>query len=554
MDEKELNKLIRIGEGYTTEFKTSPSHIAREICAFANASGGRILIGVDDQGRKVEVKDLNRTISEIQTSARNIDPPVVLDIENVEDVLVVGIPSGPNKPYSANGLFYIREAANTQQMKRDQIRDFFFREGLIRFDEQPCRKFDMRRDFDAGKYQAFVKVSGIPATLRKEDVLKNLRIVTEEGMTNAGALLFSKHVPKFFLQASLSCALFQGTSKTKILDHVVIEGSVQENYDAAISYLKSHLNTEYVIKGGPREEILELPEEALREALLNAVGHRDYRSTSNIQVNIYRDRVEIWNPGGLVSGLRLQDLGHVSRPRNLLLFSLMARMNLVEHIGSGVKRIREALKGYGLKPPLIQADGAWFSMTFVRKGPHDAVEALRGKGKVSIPSRGDGIEGVNGAVSEGVNGGINALLEFIRQAPGLRKPQISKAMGISEKTLEHWLRELRDQDKIEFRGSPKTGGYRRRDQEVEGVNGGVSEGVSGGVNALLEFIRKTPGLRKPQLSKATGIPVKTLEKHLKKLKNKGVIEFRGSPKTGGYYGKGLKDGAVNGGVNGTVMA
>jgi ATP-dependent DNA helicase RecG len=490
---------------------------------------GRILIGVDDQGRKVGVKDLNRTISEIQTTARNIDPPLVLNIEAVDDVLVVVVPSGPNKPYSANGLFYIREAANTQQMKRDQIREFFFREGLIRFDEQPCKKFNMRRDFDSAKYQAFVKVADIPAGLKREDVLSNLRVLTEEGMSNAGVLLFGKRVPNFFLQASLSCALFQGTSKTKILDHVVFEGSVQENYDAATSYLKSHLNTEYVIKGGPREEILELPEEALREALLNAIGHRDYRSTSNIQVNIYRDRVEIWSPGGLVSGLRLKDLGHVSRPRNLLLFSLMARMDLVEHIGSGIKRIRETLADYGLQPPVIQADGDWFSITFTRKGPHDAVEKPRRNGKAFTPSEGKD----SGGVSEGVNGGVNALLEFIQKTPGLRKPQISRAMGIPVKTLEHWLKELKDQNKIEFRGSPKRGGYRRKGGEV----GGVSEAVDGGVNALLEFIQKTPGLRAPQISRATGVPVKTLEKQLKKLKDRGDIEFRGSSRTGGYCAK-----------------
>jgi ATP-dependent DNA helicase RecG len=98
MDAKELVKLIRIGEGYTMEFKTSPSHIAREICAFANASGGRILVGVDDQGREVGVSDPNRTISEVQSTARNIDPPLVLDIEALGNVLVVSVPSGPNKP------------------------------------------------------------------------------------------------------------------------------------------------------------------------------------------------------------------------------------------------------------------------------------------------------------------------------------------------------------------------------------------------------------------------------------------------------------------------
>lgn len=455
MTAKELDRLLRIGEGFTVEFKRTPSHIGREICAFANAAGGWILVGVDDHGQKVGVSNLNRTKSGIQTVARNIDPPLVLDIEAVENILVARVPSGPNKPYSANGLFYIREASNSQQMKRDEIRELFFKEGLIRFDEQPCTRFNIRHDFDSKKYTPFSRAAGIPRDLKRDDVLRNLRILTEDGMTNAGALLFSKQIAKFFLQASLTCALFQGTTKTKVLDQATYQGSIRENYDDAMSYLLSHLNTEYVIKSGPREEILELPEEALREAVLNAIAHRDYRSTAYIQIHIFHDRLEIVNPGGLVSGLKLKDLGRVSRPRNLLLFSLMARMDLVEQIGSGIKRIRSAVRDYGLEPPLIEADADWFTITFRRKPQDEAIERKRQKPVAVSPS--DAVR--NEGVSEGVSEGVIGLLEFIRNKPGQRTPQISKATGVPIKTLERWVKKLRVEGKIEFRGSPKTGGY-----------------------------------------------------------------------------------------------
>jgi hypothetical protein len=127
-----------------------------------------------------------------------------------------------------------------------------------------------------------------------------------------------------------------------------------------------------------------------------------------------------------VSGLRLRDLGHVSRPRNLLLFSLMARMNLVEHIGSGVKRIREALKGYGMKLPLIQAEGDWFSITFMRKGPHDAVETLRDKGKVFIPPNGGLVEAVNEGMDEGISEGIKSLVASFMRCQGFVLPSYPK--------------------------------------------------------------------------------------------------------------------------------
>ncbi len=113
--------------------------------------------------------------------------------------------------------------------------------------------------------------------------------------------------------------------------------------------------------------MLELPDEALREAIINSIVHRDYRSPANIQIFIFFDRVEIHNPGGLVAGLKLSDLGKRSVPRNPLLFSVFYRMDLVEHIGSGLKRIRDSMEKHGLKEPSIDADENWFLMTFFRK-------------------------------------------------------------------------------------------------------------------------------------------------------------------------------------------
>ena len=362
----------------------------------------------------------------------------------------------------------------------------------------------MSRDFDGRKFQAFKKTADIPQGLKQRDVLSNLQVLTENGMTNTGALLFSKTVPKFFLQASVTCALFQGTSKTKILDQATFQGNIAENYQNAISYLFSHLNTEYVIKGGPREEILELPDEALREALLNAIGHRDYRSTSYIQAHIFQDRVAIVSPGGLVSGLKLKDLGRVSRPRNLLLFSLMARMNLVEHIGSGIKRIRKALHDYNLEPPLIEADESWFSITFRRKSLHAAIAKQHSKNAAHTPP--------SERHDEGIREGLKTIFDFIGRTPGLRAPQISKALNIHKKTLERRLSSLKAGNAIEFRGSRRTGGYWVKTDVGEGVNEGISEGLNGGLKTVLDFIGRTPGLRVPQISKALDIPKKTLER------------------------------------------
>ena len=362
-----LKDLIALGEGFSLEFKRRmSSNLGQEICAFANSSGGKILIGVDDDGSIVGVNDCNKLRSDIQNTARNLDPSLVVDIAEEEGVVIITIPEGRGKPYSVGGKFYVREGANSQQLKRDEISEFFYREGLILFDEKPHFSFDIDKDFSQSKFNKFLELSHIPSGLDTHDTLMNLKLIEDEKMKNAGVWLFGNDVRDYFLSATITCVLFQGNSKTKILDRKEFDGDIHSNYVNATNYLLSHLNTEFIIKTGPRIERLELPEEALREALLNAIAHRDYRSTANIQIYIFKDRVEIVNPGGLVAGLSEDQLERRSMPRNPLLFGLMHRMHMVEQIGSGIKRINDSLRGYDMDKPLIENDETWFSITFPR--------------------------------------------------------------------------------------------------------------------------------------------------------------------------------------------
>jgi len=112
--------------------------------------------------------------------------------------------------------------------------------------------------------------------------LRNIGLLVDEGMTNAGCLVLSRNIVRFVVSATITCALFQGTTKTKILDQKVFSEDVASNFRNTLLYLQSHLNTEYIISA-MREMKLELPEAALREALTNAIAHRDYRSSANVQ-------------------------------------------------------------------------------------------------------------------------------------------------------------------------------------------------------------------------------------------------------------------------------
>ena len=128
------------------------------------------------------------------------------------------------------------------------------------------------------------------------------------------------------------------------------------------------INVEFIIRRVRREERPELPEEALREAVANAVAPRDYRSTANVQLYAFKDRVEVVSPGGLSAGMREADLGAKSMPRNPLLFGMLYRMDVVENIGSGIRRIRDLCREHGVSEPVIDASEHWVTARWDRRG------------------------------------------------------------------------------------------------------------------------------------------------------------------------------------------
>lgn len=392
MTPKALHNLLALGEGFTTEFKRSgTSNLGREICAFANATGGVILIGVTDAGEIFGVKDHNRFKSEVQAVARSAEPPIAVEIESVGEVLVVKVPAQHSKPYSFGGKFFIREGASSQQMTRSEIREFFYKEGLIHFDETPCERFSLAEDLTDEVWERFRRRARIPADMEALTALENLHLIRDSKMTQAGSWLLARDIRKFNVSGDVAGALFMGTDKVRILDRRGFHGDVYSMIDETVAYILSKINVEYIIKHVKREERPELPEEALRETVVNALAHRDYRSSANVQVYIFKDRVEIVSPGGLPAGMTEADLGIKSIPRNPLLFAMLHRMEAVEHIGSGIKRIRNLCREYGVAEPQIEVSEHWFTVIFPRPlSPDTQEEETPGKHPTStqqVPSK-----------------------------------------------------------------------------------------------------------------------------------------------------------------------
>ncbi len=224
-------------------------------------------------------------------------------------------------------------------MNRSELVRFLRGVGEVRFDEMACESLHYPADFNATAFRSFLTTANITAQgAAREDLLVNLGLAARQGrrlvLNNAGVLFFARPPRRFHLHARVTCLLFQGTQKTQILARQDFDGRLVENVEGAMTFLRQHIPMRYEISGLQRREIPALPEAAVREALLNAVIHRDYFERGGVvMVELFQDRLEIVSPGGLPPGLRLEDLGRFSLPRNPLLADLL--INETTASGSG---------------------------------------------------------------------------------------------------------------------------------------------------------------------------------------------------------------------------
>jgi ATP-dependent DNA helicase RecG len=355
MTEKEITYILEQGEGYRIEFKEQPAGLDKEMVAFANASGGFIYLGINDKNQITGIEIDNKLLSQVQDIAQNCDPPVRIIPRKYENILIIEVREGSDKPYRCSTGFYNRVGPNSQKMRRNEIVEFVKSEGKIRFDEMVNRDFQ-KKDFDEEKFDKFLKLSGISRVMETEEMLKNLHAAEIQLNAcyyyNTAVLFFAKNLDHHFFHTCVTCALYKGFSKVTILDRKDFNSDIIDSIDQAMIFLKRHLNLRYEFDGSPaRKEIPEIPYEALREGLINAVIHRDYfEKGANVMVEIFDDRVEIANPGGLPRGLKIENFGKESILRNPNIANLMQRIEYIEKMGTGILRMQKLLADAGLPP------------------------------------------------------------------------------------------------------------------------------------------------------------------------------------------------------------
>ncbi|WP_218835292.1 ATP-binding protein [Sedimentibacter hydroxybenzoicus] len=356
-------------ENNNIEYKREyTSDIKKEVMAFANSDGGVIYVGWDDDGNPYPLTDIDRTLTQITNSIRDsILPDVTMFVgyEVNANGIVITVQEGTHKPYflPEKGLkpsgVYVRQGASSVPASFDQIREMIKLTDGDKF--EAARSLSQELTFSAAA-EEFSRC-GVEFG---ENQMRTLGIIgTDELYTNLGLLLSDQcaHTVKF--------AIFNGTKKGEFKTRKEIDGSVLRQMRYAFDFLSLSNNLAATFSGLDRIEQYDYPEEVVREAMLNSIIHRDYAFSGSIIVNLYDDRMEFVSLGGLMPGLRAEDLFlGISQPRNEKLANVFYRLKHIESYGTGLRRIMQYYENFDIKPEIETTHGAFMltlpNMNYVR--------------------------------------------------------------------------------------------------------------------------------------------------------------------------------------------
>jgi len=362
-------------ENQNIEYKQSwHNDYLKWVCGFANATGGKLFIGIDDTGKITGLSDYKRLMEEIPNKVRDLlGILVATNLHEDKGLYYLEITTPPyNVPISLRGRYYFRSGSTNQELTGAPLNDFLLQKSGRTWDDiaEPHSIFN---DIDETSIQAFINAAeqaGRLTDIRNlplRDLLDKLRLTDVHGnLKRAAIILFAKDPSRFYNNISVKIGRF-GDSDSDLKFQEVIEGNLIYLLKEAQDILnKKFLTKKIDFEGLQRIEKGEYPVAALREMLLNALVHRNYIG-STIQIRVYDDKLSIWNEGFLPTGLSLESLKrlHPSRPRNPVIADVCFKGGYIDAWGRGTLKIIEACKQAQLpEPEMIEQDGGFLITLF----------------------------------------------------------------------------------------------------------------------------------------------------------------------------------------------
>lgn len=375
----ELATLVAAGEDSFVEFKDSRvtnSDMAKELCAFANAGGGRILVGVDDDGVIVGADgwDDERVMNIARTA---IDPPITPTFQRIarEDgrvVVVIGADSGAEKPYAVRSgetrRYYVRVGSTRREASREELIRLTQASGAVASDLRPvtnARINDLDRALLSARFAgrrslAFDNLG----TAEMEAVLAAAEILepTTGAPTIGGLMCFGRRPHDHLPYAMITCTAYAATEpRRELIDRLDANGRVEEQVEAAGAFIARNLRAASTVSGVQRIETPRHSPEDFREAVANAVGHRHYGIAGPTQLRVFSNRVEVISPGAPPNGVTPVSMRvGVSVRRNQFIFARLAELHIVDAVGRGLVLLFEEAARLGLREPEVSVeDNNW---------------------------------------------------------------------------------------------------------------------------------------------------------------------------------------------------
>ena len=457
------------------------------VCGFANAQGGRIYIGVDDDKTVFGLQDAHRQMEDIPNKIVAL-LGIVVDVnlhqkDGLDYMEIIVNPS--NVPISYKGVFYYRSGATKQELKGPALQQFILKKMGRSWDEIICEGATLEHiDNEAVAYfvRKGIKAGRLPenaADDSTETILRNLDLMDEAGgLSNAAILLFGKRPSRFFACVEFKIGRFRTHSDLRNQD--MITGNIIQMADKVMEIL----DNKYLIRpihyeGLQRIEPLEIPEDALREIIFNAIIHKEYPGYS-IQMRIYNDRIWLWNSGGLPEGITFEQFmgAHSSCPRNRLVARAFYLAGFIESWGRGINKIKTEFVENGLEAPVYKEEMGGMSVYITRK------KGLYGED-----------DGVNDGVNDGANDTVNNTIKIIENK------DITTNNGTANDT----------------------------------VNVPVNDTVNDTVKRILKVISNNEAITYDEMSEVLKISRRTIARHIKTMTKLFLIVREGSDKSGYWY-------------------
>ncbi len=384
LSERDLLTLCQQGRGPTVEFlpeNTAPPKLAEALIALANARGGTVLVGAETRSGKLQgVKDLQAARERVIQATLLCDPPLIIPLPQMttlqdKPILAVVVPPGLPHVYNLEGRYLIRDGTENKPIPAPQLRGLLMERGQTGFESliTPEATLD---DLAWDKVDLYLNaLEGVVVSTPEEALHKRGCLALANGgyqPTNAGLLLFGREPERFLRNSEIVLVRYAAQDMSDEFLREDIKGTLPDQIRRAEAFLVSNISKGVRLVSWEREERTEYPLKAVREAIVNAVAHRDYSIRGEgIRVLMFNDRLEFYSPGRLPGHVTVHNIINERFSRNQAIVQVLADMGFIERLGYGIDRMIALMRDYGLPAPVFKETTNGF--TVILHGPGESL-------------------------------------------------------------------------------------------------------------------------------------------------------------------------------------